>query len=218
MWRVGTDERLRAREHESGCYHAKSVRSRQHVPLIATLAITACELGPLEPAAPFRTGVYEVAVTLDDGCGQVDVPDTPMDCLAGIAVDDEGGLIAAWPEVDGATYVVHDGVIPKIGDAPVLRWSTSGIEPSEVCDGAALRWLVTLSNDADGSLSGSLRNTWTGVDTCPVTTAMPAMECSTTFAYRYTLEGPCEAPCELVDADVPPSEPYDCGLAACECP
>jgi len=47
---------------------------------------------------------------------------------------------------------------------------------------------------------------------------MPAMECTTTFAYRYTLEEPCEAPCELVDADVAPSEPYDCGLAACECP
>jgi hypothetical protein len=181
------------------------------------LAIAACELGPLEPAAPFRTGVYHVAVTLDDGCSQVDVPDTPMDCLAGMTVDADGGLVAAWPEIDGATYVVNDATIPKIADAPVLRWSTSTVEPSTVCDGAALRWIVSLSNDEDGALSGSLRNTWTDVETCPVTPAMPAMECTTTFAYRYTLETPCDAPCELVDADLE-GEPYDCGLAACECP
>jgi hypothetical protein len=184
---------------------------------IAILA-SACELGPLGPAAAFRTGVYAVDVTLDDGCGQVDVPDTPMDCHAGLEVDADGALVAAWPEVDAATYIVHDGTIPRITEEPALRWSTSGIEQSTTCEGAALRWIVTLSNDDEGAISGSLRNSWTGVATCPVTTEMPAMECTTTFAYRYTLEEPCEAPCSLVDAEAVDGAPYDCGLAACECP
>lgn len=183
------------------------------------LALGACDLGPLEPASPFRAGVYAVAVNVDDGCAQVDVPDAPLDCHAGMALADDGSLMAAWPEVDGATYVVHDGTMPNIGTEPVLRWSTSGTEASTVCDSAALRWITSLSNDDDGALSGSLRNTWTGVDDCPVTPAMPAMDCATVFSYRYTLEEPCEDPCTLVDAGTaPPAGEYDCGLSACECP
>lgn len=187
--------------------------------LVASLAVLgACEFSPLGPAAPFRSGVYAVDVTIDDGCNQVFVMDTPLDCRAGLEVDDEGALSAAWPEVEGMTYVVNDGLMPKVADAPVLRWSTSGTEPSESCDTAALRWVVSLANDDSGAISGSLRNSWTGVMGCPVVPSMPAMECTSTFVYRYTLEEPCDAPCELVEADNTDDGPYDCGLAACECP
>jgi hypothetical protein len=184
--------------------------------------LAACEFGPLAPAAAFRAGVYDVSVTVDDACGQIDVPmpAPAMDCRVGLQLTDDGSLGAAWPEVDGATYVVNDGALPNIGEMPVLRWSDSGIEPSTVCDGAALRWVVTLSNDADGKVSGTLRNNWTGVTGCPVTPALPQTECTTAFTYRYDLDEACEAPCELVDADVAPAagEPYDCGLSVCECP
>ncbi len=182
--------------------------------------LCACEFSPLDPPADFRTGVYAVSVTVDDGCGQIDVPNEPLNCRAGLDLADDGALLVAWPEVDRATYIVHDGALTNVAEAPVLRWSTSGTEPSTVCDGAALRWIVSLSNDGVGALSGSLRNSWTGVDGCPVTVAMPTAECNTVFAYRYTLEESCEAPCTLENEDTAPApgEPYDCGLTRCVCP
>jgi hypothetical protein len=184
------------------------------------LGATACEFGPLEPAAGFRAGVYDVSVSVDDACGQIGVAMRAMDCRGGVQVVDDGALSIAWPEVDGATYVINDGALPNIGESPVLRWSDSGIEPSTECDGAALRWVVTLTNDDEGKLSGSLRNSWTGVTGCPVTTTMPQTECTTAFSYRYDLHEPCEDPCELVDSDIAPAagEPYDCGLSVCSCP
>lgn len=188
--------------------------------LVVTALLAACEFGPLEPAAGFRAGVYEVAVTVNDACEQIDVAMPAMDCRAGLELDDDGALFGAWPEVDGMTYVVHDGTLPNVSTAPVLRWSTSGIEPSTACDGAALRWVVSLANDDAGQITGSLRNSWTGISGCPTLPELPSAECTTAFTYRYTLEQPCEAPCTLVDDDTTPAagEPYDCGLSACECP
>jgi hypothetical protein len=185
---------------------------------VASACGLGCEFSPLGPAPDFRAGVYTVDVTIDDGCNQVAVMDTPLDCKAGLLLDDDGALSAAWPEVDGATYVVHDGALPRVAESPVTRWSTSGIEPADGCDGAAMRWIVTLANDDTGAISGSLRNSWTGVMGCPVVPSRPQLDCSTSFAYRYTLEEPCEAPCTLVEAESTDDGPYDCGLAACECP
>lgn len=201
------------------CYAAAVGSVARHCGVCGALAsLLACEFSPLGPGPDFRPGVYTVDVTVNDGCNQVAVMDTPLDCRAGLQLDDEGGLSVAWPEVDGATYVVNDGLMPRVAESPVIRWSTSGIEPSADCDGAAMRWIVTLANDDAGALSGSLRNSWTGVMACPVVPSRPQTECSTTFAYRYTLEEPCDAPCTLVEADATVDGPYDCGLAACECP
>lgn len=187
--------------------------------VVLALVGAACEFGPLEPPAPFRAGVYEVAVTVDDGCEQIDVTPAPaMDCRAGLALVEDDALSVAWPEVVDATYVVHDDAVPNIGQAPVLRWSTSGIVPSTVCDSATLRWVMTLTNDDDGKLSGSLRNTWSGLTGCPVTPEQPTADCTTAFIYRYSLDEPCEDPCTLVDTVPTPEQPYDCGLSTCECP
>ncbi|MBC8070080.1 MAG: hypothetical protein IAG13_17205 [Deltaproteobacteria bacterium] len=191
--------------------------------MLLVLVTVACDFGPLEPGAPFTPGVYVVDVRVEDGCGQSGVgPDEPLECRGGIWTDpDEGdALIAFWPEVDRGTYVINDGVVPQANSAPVLRWSTGDRTAPEGCPEALQQWVLTLTNDDAGRLNGSLRYSWTGVETCPVGGGAPTAECVTRFVYSYALETACAAPCELVDAGDEPAEgePYDCGASVCECP
>ncbi len=189
----------------------------------SVLTNTACVFGPLEPGEPFSPGVYLVEVTVDDGCQQISVsPTPPLECRGGLVTDPEAddGLVAFWPELDGDTYVIHDGLLPEATSMPILRWSTSELERPSGCDMAEQRSVVSLSNDDAGIVNGSLRNTWSNVATCPVTPGIPRADCTTQFTYRYTLETSCVSPCELVQSDAEPAEgePYDCGLSVCSCP
>jgi hypothetical protein len=191
--------------------------------LLATLLPAGCVFGPLEPGAPFTQGVYLADVRVDDGCQQIQVTPTPtLDCRGGLWTDPDANdaLVAFWPELDGDTYVINDGAVPQVNSAPVLRWSTSDRILLEGCDSVDHRWVLALSNDDDGVINGSLRNTWTNVKSCPIGTGAPQADCTTQFTYRFELETACTEPCQLVDAETDPAEgeAYDCGASVCECP
>lgn len=197
--------------------------SRAGSAVLLVLVTAACDFGPLEPGAPFTPGVYVAEVRVDDGCGQTGVTPLPdLACRGGLWTDPDQGdaLVAFWPELDAGTYVINDGTVPQVNSAPVLRWSTSASTNPEGCVDARQQWLLTLANNDDGAIDGSLRYTWTSVATCPVGSGAPQAECTTTFNYTYRLETACASPCELVDAEVDPAEgePYDCGASVCECP